>query len=148
MEQGIIWLDTLELPKYKILGTKNPAQQQNRARASPSGTACLIGKPGLMEPVLERFGASSCSPSGAKTSQMGVSNPDTPKYKISRPKSLLNAPNSERNHPTATSGIVDVCLLAAPTHAPRVTWSIIRMHPIIMKFPRYSNENHNEIARV
>jgi hypothetical protein len=92
MEQGIIWLDTLELPKYKILGTKNPAQQQNRARASPSGTACLIGKPGLMEPVLERFGASS----GAKTSQMGVSNPDTPKYKISRPK-------SPRTHPTASA---------------------------------------------
>jgi hypothetical protein len=62
------------------------AQQQNRARASPSGTACLIRQPGLMEPVLKRFSASSCFPSSAKTSQMGVSIPATPKYKTSRPK--------------------------------------------------------------
>ena len=91
------------------------AQQQNRARASPTGTACLIGKAGLLEHVVKRFSARCCSPWGAKTSQMGVSNPATPKYEISRPNMPLNVRNSERNHPPATSGIVDIYLLASPT---------------------------------
>jgi hypothetical protein len=61
--------------------------------------------------------ARSCSPGGAKTSQMGVSNPDTPKYEISRPNIPPNVRNSERNHPPATSGIVYMYLLVPPTPA-------------------------------
>jgi hypothetical protein len=90
------------------------AQQQNRARGSPTGTTCLIGKPGLMEPVLKRFSASSCSPSGAKISQMGVSYPATPQIYNLAPEIPPNAPNSERDHPPATSGIVVIYLLAPP----------------------------------
>ena len=43
-------------------------------------------EPGLLGRVVERFCAPSCSPSGAKTSQMGVCNPYIPKYKKSCPK--------------------------------------------------------------
>jgi hypothetical protein len=78
---------------------------------------------GLLEPVLKRFSASSCFPSSAKTSQMGVSSPATPKYKTSRPKIPPNVRNSERNPPPATSGIVVIYLLVPPTPAqhPRPT---------------------------
>ena len=44
-----------------------------------------------------------------------------PKYKISCPKSCAfppNVPNSEHDHLTTTSGIVDLYLLAAPTPPP------------------------------
>jgi hypothetical protein len=67
-----------------------------KANPSTTGTACLIGKAGLLEPILKRSPAPSRFPRGAKTSQMGVSTPAAPKYKISRPKFPLNEPNSER----------------------------------------------------
>jgi hypothetical protein len=47
----------------------------------------------------------------------GCNYPATPKYTISRPKFPPNAPNSERNHPPATSGIVVIYLLVPPTPA-------------------------------
>jgi hypothetical protein len=43
---------------------------------------------------------------------MGVSNPATPKIYNFPPEIPPNAPNSERNHPPATSGIVVIYLLA------------------------------------
>jgi hypothetical protein len=46
---------------------------------------------------------------------MGVTSPAIPKYEISRLKIPPNVSNSERNHPTATSGIVDIYLLAPPS---------------------------------
>jgi len=91
------------------------AQQQNWAPASPTGTTCLIGKAGLLGRIVKRFSARSCSPWGAKTSHMGVSNPATPKYKISHPNIPPNMRNSERNHLPATSGIVYTYLLVSPT---------------------------------
>jgi len=94
-------------------------QEQNQDQASPTGTACLIEKKLINLGLYICSAASSCSPSGAKTSQMGVPDPAAPKYIISCPNFPPNVPNSQRNHPTATSGIVDVCLLAAPTPAPR-----------------------------
>jgi hypothetical protein len=48
---------------------------------------------------------------------MGVTNPALPKYAISRPNIPPNVSNSERNHPTATSGIVVIYLLMPPTPA-------------------------------
>ena len=69
------------------------AQEQNRARASPSRTACLIGKlPSNLSPH-KCWLASSRSPWSAKTSQMGVLYPTTPKiFNLPPP----NLPNSER----------------------------------------------------
>jgi len=77
----------------------NQAQQQNPAQASPTGTACLIGKTRLLAHIVKRFSARSCFPWGTKTSQMGVSNPATPKYEISCPNIPPNVRNSEHNHP-------------------------------------------------
>jgi hypothetical protein len=45
---------------------------------------------------------------------MGVTIPATPEYEISHPEFPPNIPNSERNHPPATSGIY----LLAPYPAP------------------------------
>jgi len=69
------------------------AQEQNRAWASPSGTACLIGKNKSNLSPHKCCPASSRSPWSAKTSQMGVLYPATPKiYNLPPP----NPPNSER----------------------------------------------------
>ena len=94
-------------------------------------------EPGLLEHIFKRFPAPSCSPSGAKTSQMGVYNPYIPKYKISRPKFPPNVRNSERNHPPATSDIVYIYLLVSPTptQQPR---PITHPHPPI-RLPRHIN---------
>jgi hypothetical protein len=128
------------------------AQQQNRAQASPTGTACLIGKTGLLEHVVKRFGARSCSPWGAKTSQMGVSNPATPKYEISRPNIPPNVRNSEHNHPPATSGIVYMYLLVplpllnspAPLRYPALSSGTLGISTILPAHPKNPITNPNQ----
>jgi hypothetical protein len=91
-----------------------------KANPSRTGTACLIGKAGLLEPVLKRSPAPSRFPRGAKTSQMDVYIPYIPKYKISRPKFPPNVCNSEHNHPPTTSGIIYIYLPVSPTPHPTV----------------------------
>ena len=101
-----------------ILKHEKPSPTSPAAKLTPSkpaGTTCLIWKAGLLGRVVKRFSARSCSPWHAKTSQMGVSNPATPKYEISCPNIPPNVHNSERNHPPATSGIVYTYLLVSPT---------------------------------
>ena len=114
-----------------------PQDGLTRAQASPTGTACLIGKAGLLGRVVKRFSARSCTPWGAKTSQMGVSNPATPKYEISCPNIPPNVRNSEHNHPPATSGIVYMYLLLPPTPAEQ-SCPIIHPCPPI-RHPRHIN---------
>ena len=104
-----MYVNVLYLLEYIFFAMVNQAQwaqQQNQAQASPTGTACLIGKAGLLEHIVKWFSAHSCSPWGTKTSQMGVSNPATPKYEISHPNIPPNVHNSKCNHLPATSGIV------------------------------------------
>ena len=72
------------------------AQEQNRARASPSGTACLIGKKLISLAPWRCSPASFRSPWSAKTSQMGVLYPATPKIYNFPPEIPPNEPNSER----------------------------------------------------
>jgi hypothetical protein len=75
MRKSVVCLNRLELLKDKFLSIKNRAQraqEENRAQVSPTGTTCLIGKAGHLEHVLKPISARSCSPWGAKTSQMGV----------------------------------------------------------------------------
>jgi len=115
------------------------AQQQNWTRAIPTGTTCLIGKAGLLGRIVKQFSARFCSPWGAKTSQMGVSNPATPKYEISRPNIPPNVRNSEHNHPPATSGIVYMYLLVPPTPAQQPC-PIIHPRPPI-RLPRHVNHS-------
>ena len=69
------------------------AQEQNRAWAGPTGTACLIGKNRSNLSPHKRWLASSRSPWSAKTSQMGLLYPTTPKIFNLLPP---NPPNSER----------------------------------------------------
>ena len=125
--RGRMHVDVLCLLMYIFLQPKikaNEPRSQNRARANPPGTGCLIGKnlislgPYICSP------ASSRSPSGVKTSQMGLSYPTTPQiYNFPPP----NPPNSERNHPPAISHIVYIYLLLSPTP----TW-----HPCPITHPR------------
>ena len=61
---------------------------------------------------------------------MGVSNPATPKYEISRQNIPPNVRNSEHNHLPATSGIVYMYLLVPPTPAQQ-SHPIIHPHPPI-----------------
>jgi hypothetical protein len=68
------------------------AQQQIRAQASPSGTACLIGKELISLAPHKRSPASSRSPWSAKTSQMGVLYPATPKIYNFPPQFPPNVP--------------------------------------------------------
>jgi len=93
----------------------NEPSSKTDPEQSPTGTTCLIWKAGLLGRIVKLFSARSCSPWGAKTSQMGVTNPALPKYEISRPNILPNVSNSEHNHPPATSGIVVIYLLVSPT---------------------------------
>jgi hypothetical protein len=92
-----------------------PNEPKSNSEPKPNWHRLPNLEPGLLEHVFKCFPASSRSPSGAKTSQMGVYNPYIPKYKISRPKSPPNVRNSERNHPPATSDIVYIYLLMSPT---------------------------------
>ena len=108
----------LYLLQYMFFPMKNRAQraqEQNRAWASPSGTACLIGESSTNLAPYKRSPASSRFPWSTKTSQMGVSYPATPKIYKFPPQIPPNEPNSERTHPTATSGIVYIYLLVPPT---------------------------------
>src|SRR6266566_2929126 len=88
------------------------AQQQFRARGSPTGTACLIGKKLINMAPQVCPPASSRTPWSAKTSQMGLLYPATPKiYNFPPP----NPPTSEHHHPPAPSAIVYIYLLVPPT---------------------------------
>ena len=100
-------------------------------QGSPTGTTCLIGKlsligklPSNLSPH-KRSPASSRSRWGTKTSQMGVTYPATPKIYNFLPEIPHNAPNSEHNHPPATSGNVYLCLLVspAPTQQPALLYT-------------------------
>ena len=74
----------------------NEPSQQNRARASPTGTGCLIGKVLISLAPHKRRPASSRSPWSTKTSQMDVIYPATPKiYNFS--------PKIPPTHPTAST---------------------------------------------
>jgi len=93
------------------------AQEQNRAQARPTGTACLIGKVRLLGHVVKRFSACSCSPWGVKTSQMGITNPALPKYEMSHPQFPPQRAQQRVHHPATISGIVYTYLLVPPTPA-------------------------------
>ena len=82
LENTRLYVYLLYLLQYTFCSMKNPTQrvqEQNRARASPSGTACLIGKNLISLAPWSGSAASSRSPSSAKTSQMDLLYPATPK---------------------------------------------------------------------
>lgn len=86
-------------PEYKISPPETPAKwaqdHQNQARASPPGTACLIGNKMINLSLHICPPASFHTPWSAKTSQMGQSYPATPKISnFPAP----NPPSSEQNH--------------------------------------------------
>ena len=82
-----------------------------------------------MEPILEQFSASSCSPSGAKTSQMGVTIPATPEYEIFHPEFPPNVPNSERNHLPATIYLLAAPYPTPPSHPASSAYLTVSAHP-------------------
>src|SRR6266700_5243698 len=85
----------LELTNFSMKTRPERAQDQNRASASPSGTACLIGKKLIKMAPQVCPPASSRTPWSAKTSQMGQSYPATPKISnFPAP----NLPSSEQKH--------------------------------------------------
>src|SRR6266568_3161153 len=86
------------------------------AGASPPGTACLIWNDGLLKRVVISSPACPRPRWGAKTSQMGVSYMIPSQIFNFPPQSVPNVPNSEENHPTATLGIVDTCLMRPHPH--------------------------------
>jgi hypothetical protein len=131
LENSTLYVIILYLLQYIFFSMKIQAQQaqeQNRARASPPGTTCLIGKNEHNLSPHRCSPASSHSPWHAKTSQMGLPYPATPEIYNFLPEILPNVPNSEHNHLPATSGIVDVCLPATPT-CPQQPHPIIHPHP-------------------
>jgi hypothetical protein len=83
---------------------------------------------------------------------MGVSNPATPKFKMSRPKSPPNVRNSERNPPPATSGIVVIYLLVSPTpaqkpallHTPALPSGTLGISNTLPAHPKYDICHPNE----
>ena len=87
--------------------------------------------------VVKSSPASTRSPSGPKTSQMGVSYSATPEIYNFPPKIPPNVPNSEHNHPPATSGIVYIYLLAPPTPTTTVPPYYTPRPPI--RHPRHIN---------
>jgi hypothetical protein len=83
-----------------------------KANPSRTGTACLIWKAGLLEPIFKRSPVPSRPPSPAKTSQMGVSIYIIP---IPHPKPPPIAPNSEQAYP-ASILVVFTYVYISPPH--------------------------------
>ena len=112
------------------------AQEQNRAQARPTGTAFLIGTKLISLAPWRCSPASSRSPWSAKTSQMGLLYPATPKIYNYFPPIM---PNSERTLLPATSGIVYICLRSpALLHTPALssgTLGILTTLPAHLKNP-------------
>ena len=69
------------------------AQEQSRARASPTGTTCLIGKPDIWDAFPDALLLPPAPPGPPKHPRWVYTTLLPPKYKISRPQS---PPNSER----------------------------------------------------
>ena len=135
-----LYVNTLYLAMYTFFFYEIPSTMSPGAKPSPSKPnwhRLPNWEPGLLGRVVERFFAPSCSPSGAKTSQMDVYNPYIPKYKISHPKFPPNVRNSEHNHPPTTSGIVYIYLPVSPTPTQQ-SRPITHPRPLI-QYPRHSN---------
>ena len=71
------------------------AQEQNRARANPTGTTCLIGKPDIWNALPDALLLPPAPPGPPKHPRWVYNVSFPPKYKISRPQFPPDAPNSE-----------------------------------------------------
>jgi hypothetical protein len=95
MRKSVICLNRLEPLKYNVLSKKNRAQQaqeQNRARGSPTGTTCLIGTVRLLVPIVKCSPAPTRAPSGAKTSDGCIIYHFFPNIKFPAPNSPPTSP--------------------------------------------------------
>jgi hypothetical protein len=85
----------LYLLQYTFFSMKNRAQraqEQNRARASPSGTACLIGKAPQIWHRINALQPPPAPPGAPKHPRWVYCTLLPPKYTISRPKSPPTSP--------------------------------------------------------